>query len=195
MGGWLPLPQKGIDDGQLSRIKKQSNYSYIGLSKDREKAVEYANNHMAKEQRDDDSQDDSAMAEIIFSAKGVALYGITLADNVRSPMPMFRKHCHKNCKDDEGKWHLLIDIPLNQKIDSGERIVTILWWDFFRYQYSLRGQYSKCYCNHGIQSAMVESPVYFESRWMALTWEARTRTIAPCSVSWFCNSIRLSECF
>ena len=138
---------------------------------------------MAKEQRDDDSQDDSAMAEIIFSAKGVALYGITLADNGRSPMPMFRKHCHKNCKDDEGKWHLLIDIPLNQKIDSGERIVTILWWDFFRYQYSLRGQYSKCYCNHGIQSAMVESPVYFESRWMALTWEARTRTIAPCSVS------------
>ena len=67
------------------------------------------------------------MTEIIFSAKGVALYGITLADNVRSPMPMFRKHCHKNCKDDEGKWHLLTDIPLNQKIDSGERIVTILW--------------------------------------------------------------------
>ena len=65
---------------------------------------------MAKEQRDDDSQDDSAMAEIIFSAKGVALYGITLADNGRSPMPMFRKHCHKNCKDDEGKWHLLIAV-------------------------------------------------------------------------------------
>ena len=29
-------------------------------------------------------------------------------DNVRSPMSMFRKHCHKNCKDDEVKWHLLI---------------------------------------------------------------------------------------
>ena len=40
---------------------------------------------------------------------------------------MFRKHCHKNCKDDEVKWHLLIDILLKQKIDSGERIVTILW--------------------------------------------------------------------
>ena len=81
---------------------------------------------MAKEQRDDDWQDHSVMVEIQFSAKGVALYGTTLADNVRSPMPMLRKHCHKNCKDDEGKWHLLIDIPLNQKIDSGEHIVTIL---------------------------------------------------------------------
>ena len=81
---------------------------------------------MAKEQRDDDWQDDSAMVEIIFSAKGVALYGTTLVNNVRSPMSMLRKHCHKNCKDDEGKWHLLIDIPLNQKIDSGEHIVTIL---------------------------------------------------------------------
>ena len=94
----------------MSRIKKQSNYSYIGPSKDREKAVEYANNHMAKEQRDDDWQDDSAMVEIIFSAKGVALYGTTLADNVRSPMSMFRKHCHKNCKDDEVKWLSLIHI-------------------------------------------------------------------------------------
>ena len=69
---------------------------------------------------------DSAMTEILFSVKGVALYGTTLVNNVRSPMSMLRKHCHQNCKDDEGKWLLLTDIPLNQKIDSGEHIVTIL---------------------------------------------------------------------
>ena len=56
---------------------------------------------MAKEQRDDDWQDDSAMVEIIFSAKGVALYGTTLADNVLLPTSMLRKLCHKNSKDDE----------------------------------------------------------------------------------------------
>ena len=39
--------QKCIDDGKLSRTKKESNYSYIGVSQDREKAVDDANNHMA----------------------------------------------------------------------------------------------------------------------------------------------------
>ena len=38
--------QKCIDDGKLSRTKKESNYSYIGVSQDREKAVDYANNYM-----------------------------------------------------------------------------------------------------------------------------------------------------
>ena len=83
---------------------------------------------MAKEQRDDDWQDDSAMVEIIFSARGVALYGTTLADNVPFPTPMLCEHCHKICDDDEGKWHLLDDIPVKQMHD-GERIVTMQWYD------------------------------------------------------------------
>ena len=56
---------------------------------------------MAKEQRDDDWQDHSVMVEIQFSAKGVALYGTTLADNVPLPTSMLRKLCHENSKDDE----------------------------------------------------------------------------------------------
>ena len=102
-----------FEDGSSTKkktTKKESNYSYIGGSQDREKAVDYANNHMAKEQRDDDWQDDSAMVEIIFSAKGVALYGTTLADNVRSPMSMFRKHCHKNGSPDTGSKSLISTI-------------------------------------------------------------------------------------
>ena len=56
---------------------------------------------MAKEQRDDDWQDHSVITEIEFSAKGVALYGTTLADNVLLPTSMLSKLCHKNSKDDE----------------------------------------------------------------------------------------------
>ena len=89
--------QKYIDDGKLSRTKKESNYSYIGASSDREKAVEYANNQMAKEQLGDDWRDHCVMVQIQFSAKGVALYCTTLADNVLPPTPMLRKLCHKNC--------------------------------------------------------------------------------------------------
>ena len=65
---------------------------------------------MAKEQRDDDWQDHSVMTEIQFSAKGVALYGTTLADNVPLPTSMLRKLCHKNSKDDEGHVGLLLRV-------------------------------------------------------------------------------------
>lgn len=115
--------KKSIEAGELSRINPQSNYSYIGLSQTREQAVKYAQNHMTKEQYGDDWQDDSGLMEIIFSPKGMTHYGTALADNVRIPMPVLRRHCHK--KANEGKWHCLDDLPLDQKIiETGERIVT-----------------------------------------------------------------------
>ena len=89
--------QKCIVDGKLCRTEKESDYSYIGVSSDREKAVEYAKQHMAKEQLGDDWQDHCVMVQIQFPAKGVALYCTTLADNVLPPTPMLRKLCHKNC--------------------------------------------------------------------------------------------------
>ena len=112
---------KWIVDGKLSPIGASQ---HIGLSSDREKAVEYANYHMTKDQLGDDL----VMVKTEFTAKGVALYCTTLADNVRPPTPMLRKICHKDFKNDEGKWHLHGDIPFKQNHD-GERIVTILWCD------------------------------------------------------------------
>ena len=99
---------------------------HIGLSSDPEKAVEYANNHMTKDTLVD--VDDLVMLKTDFTAKGVALYCTTLADQPGSPTPMLRKICHKDFKNDEGKWHLHGDIPFKQNHD-GERIVTILWCD------------------------------------------------------------------
>ena len=72
---------------------------HIGLSSDPEKAVEYANNHMTKDQLGDDL----VMAWIEFTGKAVAIYCTTLADNIRPPAPMLRKLCHKDLKNDEGK--------------------------------------------------------------------------------------------
>ena len=90
--------QQCIAEGKLCcHTGKESDYSYIGASSDREKAVEYANNQMAKEQLGDDWRDHCVMVQIHFSAKGVALYCTTLADNVLPPTPMLRKLCHKNC--------------------------------------------------------------------------------------------------
>ena len=108
-------------DGKLSPIGASQ---HIGLSSTREKAVEYANNHMTKDQLGDDL----VMAWIEFTGKAVAIYCTTLADNIRPPAPMLRKLCHKDLKNDEGKWHLHGDIPLKQT-HGGERIVTILWND------------------------------------------------------------------
>ena len=99
---------------------------HIGLSSDPEKAVKYANNHMTKDQLVD--VDDLVMLKTDFTAKGVALYCTTLADQPGSPTPMLRKICHKDFKNDEGKWHLHGDIPFKQKHD-GESIVTILCGD------------------------------------------------------------------
>ena len=99
---------------------------HIGLSSDPEKAVEYANNHMTKDTLVD--VDDLVMLKTDFTAKGVALYCTTLADQPGSPTPMLRKICHKDFKNDEGKWHLHGDIPFKQNHD-GERIVTILCGD------------------------------------------------------------------
>ena len=83
--------QQCIAEGKLCcRTGKESDYSYIGASSDREKAVEYANNQMAKEQLGDDWRDHCVMVQIQFSAKGVALYCTTLADNVLPPTPMLR---------------------------------------------------------------------------------------------------------
>ena len=85
--------------GKLCRTGEESDCLHIGVSSDREKAVEYANNHMTKDQLGDDL----VMVKIEFTAKGVALYCTTLADNVRPPAPMLRKLCHKDLKNDEGK--------------------------------------------------------------------------------------------
>ena len=83
--------QQCIAEGKLCcHTGKESDYSYIGASSDREKAVEYANNQMAKEQLGDDWRDHCVMVQIHFSAKGVALYCTTLADNVLPPTPMLR---------------------------------------------------------------------------------------------------------
>jgi hypothetical protein len=46
--------QQCTTDGKLSCIGKESNYPYLGVNSDREKAVEYAKQHMAKDQRGDD---------------------------------------------------------------------------------------------------------------------------------------------
>ena len=73
------------------------------MNSDREKSVEYAKQHMAKDQRGDDWQDQCVMVKIQFTAKGVAFYRTTPADNVRPPMPMLRKLCYKDLKNDEGK--------------------------------------------------------------------------------------------
>ena len=95
--------QQCTTDGKLSCIGKESNYPYLGVTSDREQAVEYAKQHMAKDQRGDDWQDQCVMVKIHFTAKGVALYCTTLADNVQPPMPMLRKLCYKDLKNDEGK--------------------------------------------------------------------------------------------
>ena len=126
MVGKLGTWQQCIADGKLCRTGKESNYTYIGVSSDRDQAVEYAKQHMAKDQLGDDWQDHCVMIQIQFSAKGVSLYCTTLADDVLPPTPMLRKLCHKDLKNDEGKWHLCVDVPLKQTHD-GERIVTILW--------------------------------------------------------------------
>ena len=89
--------QQCIADGKLCRTGKESNYTYIGVSSDRDQAVEYAKQHMAKDQLGDDWQDHCVMIQIQFSAKGVSLYCTTLADDVLPPTPMLRKLCHKNC--------------------------------------------------------------------------------------------------
>ena len=68
--------------------------------------------------------DDCALLEILLSPKAVAHYGTTMTDNDHSPTPILRKHCLKWREDDEGKWHCLIVIPLYQRIDKAERIVT-----------------------------------------------------------------------
>ena len=68
------------------------------------------------------------MVKIQFTAKGVVFYCTIPADNVRPPMPMLRKLCYKDLKNDEGKWHLLGDIPFKEMHD-GERIVTIFRGD------------------------------------------------------------------
>ena len=80
-------------DGKLSPIGASQ---HIGLSSDREKAVEYANNHMTKDTLVD--VDDLVMLKTDFTAKGVALYCTTLADQPGSPTPMLRKICHKDFK-------------------------------------------------------------------------------------------------
>ena len=120
--------QQCTTDGKLSCIGKESNYPYLGVNSDREKAVEYAKQHMAKDQRGDDWQDQCVMVKIQFTAKGVVFYCTIPADNVRPPMPMLRKLCYKDLKNDEGKWHLLGDIPFKEMHD-GERIVTIFRGD------------------------------------------------------------------
>ena len=116
--------QQCTTDDKLSCIGKESNYPYLGVTSAREKAVEYAKQHMAKDQRGDDWQDQCVMVKIQFTAKGVAFYRTTPADNVRPPMPMLRKLCYKPLTNDEGQWHLLGDIPFKEMHD-GERIVTI----------------------------------------------------------------------
>ena len=98
------------------------------MNSDREKSVEYAKQHMAKDQRGDDWQDQCVMVKIQFTAKGVAFYRTTPADNVRPPMPMLRKLCHKDLPNDEGIWHLLGDIPFKE-IHDDEQIVTIFRGD------------------------------------------------------------------
>ena len=52
----------------------QCHYPYLVVNSDREKSVEYAKPHMAKDQRGDDWQDQCEMVKIQFTAKGVALY-------------------------------------------------------------------------------------------------------------------------
>ena len=81
----------------------QCHYPYLVVNSDREKSVEYAKQHMAKDQRGDDWQDQCVMVKIQFTAKGVAFYRTTPADNVRPPMPMLHKLCYKDLKNDEGK--------------------------------------------------------------------------------------------
>ena len=115
------IVHKWTVDGKLSPIGASQ---HIGLSSTREKAVEYANNHMTKDQLGDDL----VMAWIEFTGKAMAIYCTTLADNIRPPAPMLRKICHQDLKIDEGKWHLHGDIPFKQKHD-GERIVTVLCGD------------------------------------------------------------------
>ena len=120
--------QQCTTDGKLSCIGKESNYPYLGVNSEREKAVDYFKQHMAKDLRGDDWQDQCVMVKIQFTAKGVALYCTTPADNVRPPFPMLRKLCHKDLPNDEGIWHLLGDIPFKE-IHDGEQIVTIFRGD------------------------------------------------------------------
>jgi len=69
-------------------------------------------------------EDHYGLLEITLSTKAVAHYGTTMTDNDHSPTPILRKHCHNWRKGDEGKWHCLIDLPLYQRNDKGDRIVT-----------------------------------------------------------------------